>query len=111
MTAVGMTVSLCVLLWAHPGQEDALIDYETRVLDLVPDHAGRVLHRVRTDGANEQPLEIQLLEFESQAAIDAYLADARRLALAELRDRAVARTEVMRVSPAPPAATARTSPR
>lgn len=93
-----MSISLCVLLWAHPGEEAGLVDYETAVLGLVPEHGGRVLQRARSDGTNNQPLEIQLFEFESQEALDGYLADERRLALADQRDRTVARTEIMRVS-------------
>ena len=94
-----MAVSLCCLLWAHPGQGAALIAYEDKVLALVPEHHGRVLQRVRTDGPDDQPLEIQLFEFESQEALDGYLGDERRLALADERDRVVARTELMHVTP------------
>ena len=56
-----------------------------------------VLSRVRTDGTGDHPLEVQLIEFASDDAMDGYLADERRLALGSLRDRAVARTETMRV--------------
>lgn len=94
-----MPVSLCCLLWARPGQDDALIAYEDKVLALVPEHRGRVLQRVRTDGSGDQPLEIQMFEFESQQALDGYLGDERRLALADERDRVVARTELMQVTP------------
>ncbi|MFC9515500.1 hypothetical protein ACFTSD_07220 [Nocardiaceae bacterium NPDC056970] len=94
-----MAVSLCCLLWARPGQNDALIAYEDKVLALIPEHRGRVLQRVRTDGSRDQPLEIQMFEFESQEALDGYLGDERRLALADERDRVVARTELMHVTP------------
>src|ERR1017187_4145813 len=60
-----MSLTLCVLLWAQPGAGDALIAYEDRVLDLVSGHGGRVLQRARSNGADGQPLEIQLLEFPS----------------------------------------------
>ncbi|MCA1005644.1 hypothetical protein LCL87_07940 [Rhodococcus hoagii] len=94
-----MAVSLCCLLWARSGQDDALIAYEDKVLALIPEHRGRVLQRVRTDGSGDQPLEIQMFEFESQEALDGYLGDERRLALADERDRVVARTELMHVTP------------
>ncbi|MCL2534244.1 MAG: hypothetical protein FWE39_08760 [Nocardiaceae bacterium] len=93
-----MPISLCVLLWARPGQEDALIAYEDKVLALVAEHRGRVLQRARTDGSDDQPLEIQMFSFESQDAMDGYMADERRLALSDERDGAVARTEIMRVT-------------
>ncbi|HEY5357572.1 MAG TPA: hypothetical protein VIJ82_07755 [Streptosporangiaceae bacterium] len=92
-----MSLTLCVLLWARPGAEDALVTYEDRVLDLVPRHGGRVLQRARSDGADERPLEVQLLEFPSPAALNDYMADDRRLALSEDRDRAIARTDVINV--------------
>ena len=90
-------MTLCVLLWAHPGNEDALISYEDRVLEFAPAHGGRLLQRARTDGSGGAPLEIQFLEFPSEGALDDYLQDERRTALAGQRDRAICRTEVMRV--------------
>ena len=99
-----MSLTLCCLLWALDGREAALAQYEDRVLALLPDHGATLLSRVRSDGANGHPLEIQLFEFPSQQSLDDYLGDPRRTALAEERDEAVARTELMRVesvSPAP----------
>lgn len=93
-----MTISLCVLLWARAGEEEGLVAYEDRVLELVTEHGGRVLQRARTDGTGDQPLEIQLFTFESQTALDGYMCDERRTALADVRDRVVARTEMMRVT-------------
>jgi uncharacterized protein (DUF1330 family) len=98
-----MTVTLCVLLWARPDAGDALIAYEDRVLDLVSGHGGRVLQRARSNGANGRPLEIQLLEFPSAAALDDYMTDGRRLALSDERDRAIARTQVIDVDLVQPA--------
>jgi uncharacterized protein (DUF1330 family) len=101
-----MSRTLCVLLWAQPGAQAALTAYEDRVLRLVPDHGGRVLQRGRGRGAEGQPAEIQFIDFPSQAALDAYMADPRRTALAADRDRAVARTEIIDVElvPLPPPA-------
>jgi uncharacterized protein (DUF1330 family) len=92
-----MRPTLCVLLWARPGAEEALVAYEDRVLDLVPEHGGTVLQRARSDGAEGRPLEVQLLQFPSSAALNDYLADDRRLALSNDRDRAIARTDVINV--------------
>ena len=93
-----MSVTLCVLLWPHPGAADALVAYEDQVLALVPGHGGRVLQRARSDGADGQPLEIQLLEFGSEPELSGYMSDDRRLSLAGDRDRAIARTEVITVN-------------
>jgi uncharacterized protein (DUF1330 family) len=101
---VGLT--LCVLLWARPGADDALVAYEDQVLGLVSEHGGRVLQRARSSGAGGQPLEIQLIEFPSARALEAYMTDERRTSLAGPRDHAIARTEVIEVEMIPPAATA-----
>jgi uncharacterized protein (DUF1330 family) len=98
-----VSLTLCVLLWARPGAEDGLVAYEDRVLGLVPDHGGRVLQRARGSGAAGQPLEIQLLEFPSAHALDAYMADDRRQSLADDRDQAIAKTEVIDVQLVQPA--------
>ena len=90
-------VELCVLLWAHPGHDAALVAYEDRVLALVPGHGGTVLQRARSTGEGH-PLEVQFYSFPSEAALQAYLADDRRVALAAERDRVVAKTELIRVS-------------
>lgn len=101
-----MEVTLCVLLWARPGTEDGLIAYEDQVLKLVAGHGGRVRQRARSGGADGQPLEIQFLEFPSAAALDAYLTDDRRTALATERNRVIARTEVIPVQLVPGPASA-----
>ena len=94
-----MSLTLCVLLWAQPGAEDGLTAYEDQVLALVPEHGGRVANRVRSSGSAGRPLEIQILEFASAQALDGYLADGRRQALAAERDRVIAKTEVIEVQP------------
>jgi uncharacterized protein (DUF1330 family) len=94
-TLGGMRIDLCVLLWAKSGAELALRDYEDRVLALVADHGGRLLQRARSDGSNGAPTEIQILEFPSRSALNAYMTDERRVALAGDREAAVARTEVI----------------
>jgi hypothetical protein len=93
-----MSLTLCCLLWAHPGKEAALALYEDRVLALLPDHNATLVSRVRSDGEDGHPLEVQLFEFPSQQSLDAYLADPRRTALSAERDAAVAKTELMNVS-------------
>lgn len=95
---VEQNLTLCVLLWARPGAEAALVDYEDRVLKLVPEHGGRVLQRARSAATDEHPLEIQMLQFPSRAALDAYMGDGRRSALAGERDAAVEHTEIIPVT-------------
>jgi uncharacterized protein (DUF1330 family) len=92
-----VSLVLCVLLWARPGTEDRLIAYEDHVLGIAAEHGGRVLQRARGSGAGGQPLEIQILEFPSSRALDAFMTDDRRQALAHERDRVIAKTEVIEV--------------
>lgn len=92
-----MSLTLCVLLWARPGTEDGLIAYEDHVLGIAAEHGSRVLQRVRGSGTGGQPLEIQLLEFPSASTLDAFMNDDRRQALADERDRVIAKTEVIEV--------------
>jgi uncharacterized protein (DUF1330 family) len=90
-----MTVRLCVLLWSYPGTETALSAYEDQVLELMADHGARVLQRARTDGSNGAPVEIQMLEYPSREALDAYISDERRAALVDVRDAAIAHTDII----------------
>jgi len=86
------SIELCCLLRARPGAEKAMAAYETKVTALVPAHGGELLSRVIGDGADGHPHEVHVYRFPGQAALDAYMADPRRLALAEERDRTVEST-------------------
>ncbi len=91
-------VLLCCFLWASPQAEEELTAYENSVLAFVPDVGGEVVSRVKSDGANNQPHEVQVLRFPSKEALDAFVTDPRRTALAETRDRVIARTELFPVT-------------
>ncbi|MGH9230754.1 MAG: hypothetical protein ACRD07_18835 [Acidimicrobiales bacterium] len=90
-------MTLCVLLWARQGREADVIAYEDRVLQLLPDHGGRLLQRARTAGEPGRPLEVQFVQFPSEAGLSSFMADERRAALASDRDAAIERSEVLRV--------------
>lgn len=92
-----MPVMLLVQLWAVPGNEHLLVDYEDQVLLRLAAHGARLLQRVRSKDAPNGPFEAHILEFPSEVALEQYMADPERVALSELRDRAIARTEVLRV--------------
>lgn len=85
-------IELCCLLRALPGAEEAMTAYEDKVTALVPEHGGELVSRAVGDGADGSPHEVHVYRFPDQAALDAYMADPRRLALAEERDRTVAST-------------------
>ena len=90
-------VRLCCLLWALPGRREAMTRYEDAVLALVPEHGGRVLQREVSAKAGDPPDEVQLFWFPEQSALEGFMADPRRLALAPERDASVARTELFPV--------------
>ena len=92
-----MTLQLCVLLWAVDGYADQMSVYEDRVLALVVEHGGEVLSRVRRLDDGDGPDELQVIELPDEGALEGYLADPARTALAGERRRVVARTETMRV--------------
>ncbi|MCF3937250.1 DUF1330 domain-containing protein [Gordonia sp. Z-3] len=94
-----MPVTLVVLLWSVDGCDDALHAYEDDVLRLVSAHGGRVLVRARrTDDDPSHPLETQVIEFDDRAGSDAYLADPRRMSMADRRAACVARTQMWPVT-------------
>ena len=95
-------MALCVLLWANPGMESALIAYEDKVLGFVAEYGGQVIQRARNIGTDDharenQPLEIQTLWFPSSQGVQRFMADDRRQALAEERDSVIAMTEIIEV--------------
>jgi hypothetical protein len=92
-----MNVILCVLLWAHEGRDTDLTRYEDQVLGLLGDHDGRVLQRAQTIDPGGRPTEVQILQFGSESALEGYMQDPRRTALAGERDAAIARTDVVPV--------------
>jgi uncharacterized protein (DUF1330 family) len=98
-----VALTLVVQLWAKPGREQLLVDYEDQVLTRLDAYGARVLQRVRAidEGAALEsgvPFETHVLEFPSEAALDEYMADPQRVALSDLRDRAIDRTDLRRVT-------------
>ena len=87
---------LTAILWANPGQEELLVEYEDAVLALIPQHGGRVIERVRAEQPGDGPYEVQLIELPSEEALQAYMTDPVRVELVETHRRAIARTEVLR---------------
>jgi hypothetical protein len=86
-----------VLLWSRPGMEAALAEYEDVVLALVAEYGGKILQRARGDGRDGNPLEVQLYEWPSATAREAYMADPRRIAMTPQRERAIARIDIFPV--------------
>lgn len=88
--------TLVAMLWPHPGQEQALIDYEDAVLALLPAYGCRVISRVRRADDTDGPFEVQVIEYPDEDAVAAYMVDPARVALADIHAAAIARTQVVR---------------
>ncbi|MGV9793361.1 hypothetical protein [Gordonia sp. NPDC003422] len=108
-----MALDLCCLLWAHPGRRAEMHSYEDKVLALVADHGGvvrqRAIRSVRQRAIRsvrqralcddpDGPDELQIISIGDRAALDRFMADPRRTALAAERDSAIARTELFEVA-------------
>lgn len=91
-------MTVCALVWASPGCAGDLARYEDDALALLPYHGGVALQRLWGTGEGpDDPTEVHLLRFPSEADLQAYLADPRRAALAERRNKAVARGRLIRL--------------
>jgi uncharacterized protein (DUF1330 family) len=80
-----------------PGREAELIAYEDTVLALLSRYGARLVSRVRRVD-DEGPFEVHVIEMPDEAALDVYLADPARVALAATREAAIERTNIVRVS-------------
>ena len=69
---------------------------QARHVVLATEHNAPLLHVVPQQGSPTPP-HVSQLPVPSQAALDAYMVDPRRTALAAERDAAVARTDIHRV--------------
>jgi uncharacterized protein (DUF1330 family) len=86
---------LTAILWANPGQEEPLVEYEDAVLALIPKHGGRVIERVRAEQPGDGPYEVQLIELPTDEALADYMQDPLWVELVETHRRAIARAEVL----------------
>ena len=91
-------IYLVVRLTYVAGHEAEGAEYERTVLAYWREHGGEVIAAFRpaawADGTRAGD-ETQLLRIPTRAQMDAYLADERRAALAAVRDRSVAKTELV----------------
>ena len=92
-----MPLTLCVLLSGMPGNEQLLVEYEDRVLDRLATYGARIVQRVRATDPKSAPFEVHILEFPSEDALSRYMEDPLRRSLSDLRERAIAHTDILRV--------------
>lgn len=91
-------IYLVVHLSYVTGHEAEGAEYERTVLSYWREHGGEVMaafHPAAWADGTRAADEVQLLRIPSRAQLDAYLADERRAALAPVRDRSIARTDLI----------------
>jgi hypothetical protein len=87
-------VTLCAIFRVPSAGLEAFLAYEDAVLPLLADHGGELQRRLRTA---DSATEIHLIRFPSRSHLDAYRADRRRTAHAELLTTSGAVAEVLTV--------------
>jgi hypothetical protein len=96
-----MSIYFTQLIYLNEGQAAVFEQFEAQVLPLLAQHNGRLLLRIRPNDPTiikqsiEQPYEIHLLEFASQADFEHYLADPQRQAALLLKEQAIRSTLVI----------------
>lgn len=80
--AGGGPVTLAFVGYTTPERAEAAHAYEDEVLALLADHGAAVVQRARRRPGQDPalPVEVHVLRFPSRAALEAYLANPRRLA-------------------------------
>ena len=76
---------------------DLLADFESKAIQVMHFHGGSMVRAFETirnqDGSGQ---EVHLLEFPTESAFRDYRSDSRLLAYAELRDRAILSTQIIK---------------
>ena len=82
--------------WGKPDQFEAFERFETAAFAIMETHGVKVLEVVKTHAALDgAPHEIHRLAFPSRVAFEAYRSDPELLALGDLRESCIAKTEVI----------------
>jgi hypothetical protein len=96
-TSPDQPIVILVQLFIHPGRAAEFRRFETAAARIMQRHGGRIERVIRPTGPAREsglPHEIHLVSFDTGAGFEAYRADSELLALAPLRESAIARTEV-----------------
>ena len=75
-------IQIIALLYAGHGGREALKAYETEVLPILHEHGGRLISASRpSEPRDDDPDEIHIVHFPDMAALTAFRADPRHVAL------------------------------
>ena len=97
MTSPREIMLLIVRVWLAPGCDlSEYQGFEREAATIMKSHGGRIERAFRVHEAHieDEPFEIHVVSFPDESAFTSYRNDARTRALAEKRDRLLARTEI-----------------
>lgn len=86
-------MTLLVSLYIHPGQEREFRLFEDQAARIMARYGGEIVVAFRPEGG--EPYEVHLVRFPDRERFEAYRQDPELLSLAGLRERAIARTEIL----------------
>lgn len=96
---------ILVRLWIRQGFEAEFEAYERKVSRIMARYGGLIERVIRTsrgaDGTSNEPFEVHVLRFPSQALYDAYRDDAERRSLSGERAGIIADTDTLVGAPGP----------
>ena len=82
-------------LWVNEGRFSEFETFETRAFDIMARHGVKVVSVKQNRGAQSgEPHETHVLDFPSMEAFEAYRTDPELLALAEMREACIEKTEI-----------------
>jgi len=90
------SVSLVVSVWLKGDDVAGFEAFERAAAEVMAQHGGRIEHVARRTADGDGPFEVHVVTFPSERALADYRDDARFKALAPLRERVIARTEIWR---------------
>jgi uncharacterized protein (DUF1330 family) len=96
---------ILVKLWIHRGLETEFEAYELKVSRIMARYGGVIERTIRptgvSDDQSDEPFEVHVLKFPSQARYVGYQNDAERSSLSDERAGLITKTEVLVGAPGP----------
>lgn len=89
-------IYITVRLWVKSDRFTEFTNFENKALAIMTSHGGKLLGLRKNHAACDgQPHETHLMEFPSPLAFEAYKTDPDLLAMTQIREACIAKTEVM----------------
>src|SRR5262249_28776011 len=96
-------LTLVVVLFVHADRRAEFEQFESRAVEIMKRHGGRIERRIRCSGRDDasEPDEVHIVTFPTEAAFERYRRDPDVLALASLRTGAIRETIIWKGVEAP----------